>query len=118
MCMWNATTARPNCGSIQSGSNVVVAVSDDVLSVELSDGRTISTPLAWYPRLCHGTAEERGDWRLIGGGRGMHWPQLDEDISVENLVFGKPSTESQLSLKRWLDDRSRGENKAVNPSGG
>ena len=93
-------------------------VSDDVLSVELSDGRTISAPLSWYPRLCDGTAEERGDWRLIGGGRGMHWPQLDEDISVENLVFGKPSTESQASLKRWLDDRTKGQSKAVNPSGG
>jgi hypothetical protein len=95
-----------------------LTVSDDVLSVELSDGRTISAPLSWYPRLCYGTAEERGDWRLIGGGRGMHWPQLDEDISVENLVFGKPSTESQRSLKQWLDDRNSGQNKTVNPSGG
>jgi len=95
-----------------------LSVSDDVLSVELSDGRTISVPLSWYPRLCNGTAEERGDWRLIGGGRGMHWPRLDEDISVENLVFGKPSGESQASLKRWLDDRNRGQNKTVNPSGG
>lgn len=87
-----------------------LVVSDDVLSVELSDGRTISAPLSWYPRLGHGTTEERRDWRLIGGGRGMHWPQLDEDISVENLVFGNPSAESQASLKRWLDDRNRGQN--------
>ena len=95
-----------------------LAVTADLLTVELSDGRTISAPLSWYPRLCHGTSEEREDWRLIGGGRGIHWPLLDEDISIENLVFGKPSTESQASLKRWLhdragtsgDDRTRGQN--------
>jgi hypothetical protein len=86
-----------------------LVVTDDHLTAELSDGRTISVPLSWYPRLCHGTPEERQDWRLIGGGRGMHWPQLDEDISVENLVFGKPSTESQASLKRWLDERNPGQ---------
>lgn len=95
-----------------------VAVTDDVLTVELSDGRTISTPLSWYPRLCHGTSEERADWRLIGSGRGIHWPRLDEDISADNLVFGKPSAESQASLKRWLDNRTSGQNHAVNPSGG
>ena len=87
-----------------------VAVSGDLLTVELSDGRTISAPLSWYPRLCHGTTEERGNWRLIGGGRGIHWPQLDEDISVENLVFGQASSESQMSLKRWLEDRNKGQN--------
>lgn len=95
-----------------------LAVTADLLTVELSDGRTISAPLSWYPRLCHGTPEERENWRLIGGGRGIHWPLLDEDISIENLVFGKPSTESQASLKRWLhdragnsgDDRMRGQN--------
>jgi len=87
-----------------------VVVTDDVLTVELSDGRTISAPLSWYPRLCHGRPEERGDWRLIGGGRGIHWPQLDEDISVENLIFGKPSAESQASFKRWLAHRTSGQN--------
>ncbi len=87
-----------------------LVVTADLLTVELSDGRTISAPLSWYPRLCHGTSEEREDWRLIGGGRGIHWPLLDEDISVENLVFGKPSAESQASLKRWLDDRTSGQN--------
>jgi hypothetical protein len=87
-----------------------LVVTADLLTVELSDGRTISAPLSWYPRLCHGTSEEREDWRLIGGGRGIHWPRLDEDISVENLVFGKPSAESQASLKRWLDDRNSGQN--------
>ena len=87
-----------------------LVVTADLLTVELSDGRTISAPLSWYPRLCHGTSQEREEWRLIGGGRGIHWPLLDEDISVENLVLGKPSTESQASLKRWLDDRKSGQN--------
>ncbi len=82
-----------------------VDVSDDTLSVELTDGRTISVPVAWYPRLSHGTTEERNHWRLIGAGRGIHWPSLDEDVSVENLLAGKPSGESQASFKRWLDQR-------------
>ncbi len=75
-----------------------VAVNDDTLSVELSDGRTIGAPLAWYPRLAHGTRKERRHWRLIAGGRGIHWPDLDEDISVANLLAGQPSSESQASL--------------------
>lgn len=81
-------------------------VSDDVLAVNLSDGRTISVPVAWYPRLSHGTSVERSHWRLIGNGRGIHWPDLDEDISVENLLAGQSSCESQTSFKRWLDQRS------------
>jgi hypothetical protein len=84
-----------------------VAVSDDTLSVELADGRTIAAPLAWYPRLAHATAEERSSWRLIGGGRGIHWPAVDEDISVANLLAGQPSAESQSSLKRWLAGRPK-----------
>jgi len=95
-----------------------VVVSDDLLTVELSDGRTISVPLSWFPRLCHASPAERADWRLIGGGRGIHWSQLDEDISAANLIFGKPSTESQASLKRWLENRASGQNDAVKPSGG
>ena len=82
-----------------------VTVTEDTLTVELADGRTISAPLAWYPRLAHGTPEERGRWRFIGRGEGIHWPDLDEDISVENLLAGKPSGESQRSLKRWLESR-------------
>lgn len=82
-----------------------VDVSDDTLCVELADGRTISVPLAWYPRLAHGTARERGNWRLIGRGEGIHWPELDEDVSVENLLTGKASGESQASFKRWLARR-------------
>ncbi|MBA2345082.1 MAG: DUF2442 domain-containing protein [Rubrobacter sp.] len=83
-----------------------VTVTGDALTVELSDGRTISAPLAWYPRLLHGTLEERSDWRLTGGGVGIHWPTLDEDISVQNLLAGKASGESQRSLKRWLEQRA------------
>lgn len=82
-----------------------VRVDDEFLNVELSDGRVVSAPIAWYPRLAHGTRKERNEWRLIAGGRGVHWPDLDEDISVENLLAGKPSGESQASLKRWLEQR-------------
>ena len=82
-----------------------VAVGEDALTVDLSDGRTISTPLAWYPRLLNGTPQEQRNWRLIGQGEGVHWPDLDEDVSVENLVFGQPSGESQRSFQRWLQGR-------------
>lgn len=82
-----------------------IVISDDALTVDLSDGRTLSVPLAWYPRLWHGTAEERNNWRLIGKGVGIHWPDLDEDISVEGLILGKPSNESQKSLQQWLAQR-------------
>jgi Protein of unknown function (DUF2442) len=83
-----------------------LTVTDDTLSVDLSDGRTISVPLAWFPRLVHATSEERNNWSLIGKGGGIHWKDLDEDISVEGLLAGKPSGESQGSFKRWLDRRS------------
>jgi hypothetical protein len=82
-----------------------VTVTDDTLSSDLSDGRTISVPLAWYPRLLHGSIEERNDWRFIGSGSGIHWNQLDEDISVRNLILGQPSGESQKSFQRWLSSR-------------
>ncbi|HYU17613.1 MAG TPA: DUF2442 domain-containing protein [Chloroflexota bacterium] len=85
---------------------VHVEVSDDALTVELSDARRISVPLAWYPRLLHGRPEERRNWRLIGGGEGIHWEDLDEDVSVEGLLAGRRSGESQASLKRWLDARA------------
>ncbi|MCC6493115.1 MAG: DUF2442 domain-containing protein [Pirellulales bacterium] len=70
-----------------------VRVDADRLTVELADGRILSVPVGWYPRLSHGSVEERRNWRLIGGGRGIHWPELDEDISVENLLAGRPSGE-------------------------
>jgi hypothetical protein len=85
-----------------------VAVAEDTLTVDLADGRTISVPVGWYPRLLHGTSEERNHWRLIGSGKGIYWPDLDEDISVEHLLVGKPSGESQGSLQRWLGGRTPG----------
>lgn len=84
-----------------------VDVSDDTLSVELADGRTIAVPLAWFPRLVHGTSKERATWRLIGAGRGIHWPALDEDVSIANLLVGQPSSESQSSLQKWLESRPK-----------
>jgi uncharacterized protein DUF2442 len=82
-----------------------VKVSHDQLQVRLNNGRSISSPLAWYPRLLHATPEERQDWRLIGQGRGIHWESIDEDISVEDVIAGRTSNESQSSLKRWLSSR-------------
>ena len=82
---------------------------DDTLSVDLADARTISVPLTWYPRLLQGTAEERNYWRLIGRGQGINWPDLDEDISVESLLAGRKSGETQSSLKRWLKSRKTDE---------
>jgi len=85
-----------------------VAVTEDNLVVDLSDGHSISVPLAWYPRLVHGTPEERNNWRWIGDREGIHWPDLDEDISVENLLLGKASGESQDSFRRWLEKPTGG----------
>ncbi|MEJ7813442.1 MAG: DUF2442 domain-containing protein [Gemmatimonadaceae bacterium] len=81
---------------------------DDALHVRLADGREVSVPLEWYSRLAHGTPAEHGRWRLIGRGEGIHWPDLDEDISVEGLLAGRRSGESQRSLKRWLEARQCG----------
>jgi hypothetical protein len=83
-----------------------VEVSEDTLSVELADGRAVAAPLAWYPRLAQATADERASWRLIGAGHGIHWPAVDEDISVDNLLAGQPSAESQASFKKWLASRA------------
>ena len=89
---------------IPSVENVVVT--EDTLSVDLSDGRTISVPTAWYPRLSYAEPKERENWRIIGGGHGIHWEDIDEDISVEGLLAGKPSGESQRSFKKWLGARN------------
>jgi Protein of unknown function (DUF2442) len=89
--------------AIPTASNV--RLRDDELAVVLDDGRTISVPLGWFPRLTHGTEAERANWRLIGGGRGIHWDDLDEDISIESLIAGRGSAESQASLAKWLANR-------------
>src|SRR6266851_9895884 len=96
---------------------VRVAVTSDRLTVELADGRTVEAPIVWYPRLLHGTRAERRRWRLIGEGEGIHWPALDEDISVEGLLAGRPSTESQTSFKRWLATRAAMGSSALAPIG-
>src|SRR5881227_1191838 len=93
-----------------------VTVTEDAVAVDLNDGRTVTAPLAWYPRLLHGTARERRHWRLIGGGEGVHWPDLDEDLSVEGLLAGRPSAESQVSFKKWLEGRRRRANKRMQPA--
>lgn len=85
-----------------------VSVNDEALIVDLVDGRTITVPLAWFPRLGHGTPAERANWRLIADGEGIHWPELDEDISVESLLAGRKSGETQESLRRWLGARKVG----------
>ncbi len=82
-----------------------VNITRDTLTVDLSDGRTISVPLAWFPRLLHATNQERKHWKLIGKGQGIHWEDIDEDISVGGLLTGRPSGETQESFKKWLERR-------------
>lgn len=84
-----------------------VAVTEGLI-VDLINGRTISAPLVWYPRLLNGTPKERNNWRLIARGEGIHWPDLDEDLSVESIILGRASGESQASLKGWLESREAG----------
>jgi Protein of unknown function (DUF2442) len=108
----NTSTSEP-----QEARALQVSVTDDELAVDLADGRTVVVPLAWYPRLVHGTRQERNRWRLIGRGVGIHWSDLDEDISVEGLLAGRPSGESQRSLKRWLEGREAPRpNKRIQPT--
>ena len=85
-----------------------VSVTEDTLIVNLVDGRTISVPVTWYPRLAHGSQAERANWRFIGEGEGIHWADLDEDISVEGLLAGRRSGETQASLRRWFETRKAG----------
>ena len=85
---------------------VNVFVTDDTLTVDLEDGRTISVPIGWFPRLAYGSSEERANFQISGAGRGIHWPDLDEDIGIEGLLLGKKSTESQSSFKKWLEQRN------------
>jgi|SRR5690606_17495654 len=84
-----------------------VIATDDTLTVELADGRTLAVPIGWYPRLAHAAPAERENWRMIGQGEGIHWPALDEDVSVEGLLAGRTSSESQASLESWLRSRKQ-----------
>jgi hypothetical protein len=93
-----------------------VTVGVDALTVTLRDGRTVSVPIKWYPRLADGTPAERRQWQLIGPGIGIHWPALDEDISIEALLLGLPSNESAASLQRWRVGRRRPANKRMEPT--
>lgn len=79
-----------------------VRIADDTLSVDLDDGRTISVPIGFYPRLARATSDERKHFVISGAGFGIHWPALDEDLGVEGLLQGRRSTENAESLKRWL----------------
>lgn len=93
-----------------------VKVTSDMLVVGLRDGRVVSVPLTWYPRLAAATAGERRRWELVGPGIGIHWPALDEDVSVEALLAGQGSNESVRSLRRWQAGRARPANKALQPT--
>jgi hypothetical protein len=84
-----------------------LSFSEDSFTVYLNDGRYIAVPLAWYPRLMAGTKHERENYEYIGGGEGIHWPKLDEDILVESLLSGRPSQENQNSFKKWLQKRRK-----------
>lgn len=90
-----------------------VMVTDDTLSVDLADGRTIAVPLVWYPRLAYGTEKERLNFQIAGAGYGIYWPDLDEDIGVEGLLLGKQSLESETSFARWLAQRPQGQSQDV-----
>jgi hypothetical protein len=98
------TTSRVD---IEIPNVIDVVTTDESLTVELDDGRTISVPLAWFPRLLQASIKERQNWELIGKGQGIHWEDLDEDINVEGLLAGRHSNESLVSFKRWLQTRMR-----------
>jgi hypothetical protein len=85
-----------------------VTIRDDDLVIHLTDGRTISVPLVWYPRLWHGTETERSHVEIIGDGAYLHWPDLDEDLTVAGILAGRRSAESPESLRKWLAARRPG----------
>ena len=97
----------PIATKLESVRAIKVSVTEDTLTIDLEDGRTISVPIGWYPRLAHGTPAERNHYEISGAGYGIHWPDLDEDIGVEGLLLGKKSTESPDSLLRWLERRQK-----------
>ena len=81
-------------------------ITEDTFSVDLSDGRMISVPPAWCPRLTYASLSEQNNWRLIGKGYGIHWEDIDEDLSIDGLLAGKPSGESQTTFKKRLPNRT------------
>src|SRR5262245_29019152 len=107
---------RTSTAEAQVPSAVRARVRKSTVIVDLRDGRTVTAPLTWYPRLLHGTARERRNWRLIGGGVGIRWPDLDEDLSVESILAGRPSAENQDSLKKWLANRKALASKRMQPA--
>ena len=102
-CAMNGTDSAPVLTAPPKA--VTVTVTDDTLSVDLEDGRTIAVPIGWFPRLAYGTVIERANVQIAGAGCGLHWPDLDEDIGVEGLLLGKKSAESPASFARWLEQR-------------
>ena len=107
---------RTSTPEARAPSAICARVLAEAVVIDLSDGRTVTAPLAWYPRLLHGTARERRNWRVIGGGEGIHWPDLDEDLSVEGILAGRPSAEGQASFKKWLAGRGSLANKRMQPA--
>ena len=97
---------------IQEARALSLSLNDEALSVDLTDGRTVIVPLVWYPRLWHGSPEERNSFEVFGDGAYIHWPDLDEDLTVAGLLEGRRSGESAASLKKWLASRSPGTRKA------
>lgn len=92
--------------SVRGARAVAVKVDDISLSMDLIDGRSLSVPIVWFPRLSNATADERSHFELLGEGEGIHWPDLDEDIEVAHLLLGWGSGEGRQSLQRWLDSRA------------
>jgi Protein of unknown function (DUF2442) len=84
-----------------------LAVSDETLAVFLDDGRQLTIPLSWYPRLEQGSKQERSNWKILGGGYAIEWPGLDEHIGIEGLLAGRRSGESQKSFEKWLTSRPK-----------
>jgi hypothetical protein len=95
---------------------VSLEVNDKALTVSLNDGRVVSVPISWYPRLSNGLPEHRATWEFIGEGHGIHWPELDEDISVENILLGQPSGEGARSFAKWKDWYQKKVSEAFGPN--
>jgi hypothetical protein len=105
MILWSAGM-NSLAVDLQGARAQSVSVSEDSLCVDLIDGRTILTPLVWYPRLWYGTPDERNNFEIIDDGALVSWPDLDEDLSIAGILAGRRSGESPQSLKRWLAGRA------------